>query len=124
MRQRLIGAAVLVPVVVILFVAGPPWLTLGIALLAAAAAYEIALLIKSAGLPANRWLVVAAPLLVAAAVAFGYGPNAAIVSAGFFVPAAGAWVILTAIDAFRRPDARDGFLGWAGHSWVASTPAC
>ena len=37
MRQRLIGAAVLVPVVVILFVAGPPWLTLGIALLAAAA---------------------------------------------------------------------------------------
>ena len=47
MRQRLISAAVLVPVVVILFVLGPPWLTLGIALLAALAAYETAQLVRA-----------------------------------------------------------------------------
>ncbi len=40
MVQRLISGAVLVPVVVVLFVLGPPWLTLGLALLAALAAYE------------------------------------------------------------------------------------
>ena len=34
MRERLISAAILVPVVVIVFLLGDPWLTLGIAALA------------------------------------------------------------------------------------------
>jgi phosphatidate cytidylyltransferase len=58
MRQRLISAAVLVPVVVILFVIGDVWLALGIAVLSAFVAYEAAQLFRRAGLPASTWLAV------------------------------------------------------------------
>src|SRR5688500_3009397 len=77
MRQRLIGAAVLVPVVVVTFVAGQPWLTFGIAALAAVAAYETARLFRAADLPTDIWLPVAvAPVAVIGLqfVIFSYFP--------------------------------------------------
>jgi phosphatidate cytidylyltransferase len=77
MRQRLIGAAVLVPVVVIVFIVGQPWLTFGIAALAALAAYETARLLRAADLPTDIWLpVVVAPIAVIGLqfVIFSYFP--------------------------------------------------
>ncbi|HUP83385.1 MAG TPA: phosphatidate cytidylyltransferase [Candidatus Limnocylindria bacterium] len=65
MRTRLISAAVLVPVVGVLFVIGDVWLALGIAVLSALVAFESARLFRQAGLPAATWLVVAwTPLAV------------------------------------------------------------
>jgi phosphatidate cytidylyltransferase len=65
MYQRLIGAAVLVPVVIIVFAAGDPWLTFGIAALSAVAAFETARLMLAAGFLVDRWLpVVIAPVAV------------------------------------------------------------
>src|SRR3954449_1677604 len=58
MRQRLISAAVLVPVVVIVFLVGDPWLSLGIAIVAALGAYESARLMRAAGLGADTAFVV------------------------------------------------------------------
>jgi len=63
MRQRLISAAVLVPVVVIVFLLGDPWLTLGIALLGGAAAYEASRLVTAAGLRADGWFAAAATIV-------------------------------------------------------------
>lgn len=60
MRERLISAAVLVPVVVIVFLAGDPLLSIGIAVLAAAAAYETARLLRQAGFAAEWWFAAAA----------------------------------------------------------------
>ena len=60
MRQRLISAAVLVPVVVVLFMFGDPWITLGIALLAGVAAYEASRLVTAAGLRADAWFAIPA----------------------------------------------------------------
>ena len=70
MRQRLISAAVLVPVVVIVFLLGNPWISAGVALLAALAAFETSRLLNGAGVPAATWLAVAGAVAV---IAGGYG---------------------------------------------------
>ena len=56
MGQRLISAAVLVPVVVIVFLLGNPWISAGYCLLAALAAFETSRLLNGAGVPAATWL--------------------------------------------------------------------
>ena len=111
MRQRLISAAVLVAVVVAFFVAGNPWLTIGIAVLAALAAYEAADLVRAAGLPADRWLAA----LIAAGAVLGLplltGPGSIELGAVLVAPALAAGLMLTAVVALRQRNARDGFLG-------------
>lgn len=69
MRQRLISAAVLVPVVVIVFLLGDPWLTIGIALVSGVAAFEASRLLGNAGVPATPWPAVVVALGV---VLLGY----------------------------------------------------
>lgn len=114
MLTRLLSAAVLVPVVVVLFMFGDPWLTLGIAVLAAFAGWEIAQLFRQAGLPANRWLVLLAPLALIARFEFGgslfyfgYLPEVEIALVG-------VWVLVAAADGFRYAEPRQGLLAWAG----------
>ncbi|HWH24897.1 MAG TPA: phosphatidate cytidylyltransferase [Candidatus Limnocylindria bacterium] len=123
MRQRLISAAVLVAVVVAFFVAGNPWLTIGIAVLAALAAYEAADLVRAAGLPADRWLAA----LIAAGAVLGLplltGPGSIELGAVLVAPALAAGLMLTAVVALRQRNARDGFLGWAGTTIAALYPA-
>ena len=123
MRQRLISAAVLVPVVVIVFVAGQPWLTLGIAALAAIAAYEAAQLVRAAGLPASpRLAVIWTPLTVIAytlAVELGDRSNFWII----LVPGIAALVIVAAIPAMSQPDPRTGLLSWIGSMFAALYPS-
>src|SRR3954453_5288918 len=70
MRQRLISAAVLVPVVVIVFLVGDPWLSFGIAIVAALGAYESARLMRAAGLAADTAFVVPAAVVLVIAARF------------------------------------------------------
>jgi phosphatidate cytidylyltransferase len=105
LRLRVVSGAVLVIVVAGVFLLGRPWLTYGLALLAAVAASEVARLLRLAGFPADRAIVV---LAAAAAVLLVGVPGSLTYAAAF-----GAVVVVAAgIAAFRRPDARDGFLGW------------
>jgi len=127
MRQRLISAAVLVPVVVAVFLAGQPWLTFGIAALAALAGYETAQLTRSAGLPANRWIAVAVPpvAVLGVAVAAVPGGNWAFQSDDwvFVAPAVALWFIGCALVAIRTAEAADGFRAWVGTAFASLYPS-
>jgi phosphatidate cytidylyltransferase len=115
-RTRLISAAVLVPVVVIVLWAGRPWLSLAVALLALLAAWEAAQLVRAAGLPANRWLVALPALLLIAHfeltnsnLPFYYGWPSRVAE-----PLVIAWVAAAGLDGLRHRDPREGFMAWAG----------
>lgn len=117
MRQRAIGAALLVPFVAIAFVAGNPWLTIGVAALALLAATEAASLIRRAGLPADPGIVI---LLPAAAVLLTvFAETRAITLA-----APALILVCAAVAAFRKSELRTGFLAWVGGSfgaiWIGS----
>jgi len=114
MQQRLIGAAVLVPVVVIVFLLGRPWLQAGLILLSAVAAYEVAQLTRKAGLPASVILAVIAPVAVGLALFWLPQGIAAGTDAAAILAVAPVWMIVIAIDAMRQPDPKRGFLAWVG----------
>ena len=123
MRQRLISAAVLVPVVVIVFLAGQPWLTLGIALLGAVAAFETSRLVAQAGLQSDAWLaVVAAPAIVISAPVF---MNPSDLGAGWslIVGTMSLVVLLAATVSLRHGMPSDGFRSWAGTTIAALYPS-
>jgi phosphatidate cytidylyltransferase len=108
LRVRLLSAAVLIPVVAIILLAGQPWLGLLIVLIAALAAREVFALLAEAGTPAE-------PVL---------GPAIALVIVG------GAWllgdrlgevwllaavgIVVAAIGAALREDPKEGFRVWQG----------
>ena len=113
MRQRVISAIVLVPVVAAVFLAGQPWLTLGVALLAFVAAGEAFRLLQRANLPVDPGIgVFAAPVAV-------LGTLIAKPPAGLPEAFVVLVIVLAAIAAFRRPQARDGFLDWVGSTFGA-----
>ena len=97
MRERVISAAVIVPVVAIVFLLGVPWLTLGLAVLALLAAIEVLRLLAKTGLPVELLpAVVVAPVAVVGITWDG-------LSAGWVAAFLAAVLIVLAIDAFRRP---------------------
>jgi phosphatidate cytidylyltransferase len=113
MRERAISAVVIAAVVVVFFLAGQPWLTLGISLLALLAAIEAVRLLAAAGFVTDLLPgVVLPPLLV---LAMGLE----LVDAGWFAVYVAAVLVVLAIDAFRRPVVRDGFMAWVGGSFGA-----
>jgi phosphatidate cytidylyltransferase len=126
MRQRLISAAVLVPVVVIIFLLGDPWLSFGIAALAGIAAYEAARLMRGAGLGSDTPFVVAVAVLLVLGTRwmFSYSND---ISAGFLaepslnlvgasaVTALLAIVVVSGLLALRHQDTAIGFRSWAGN---------
>ncbi len=117
MRERAISGAVIAIVVIAVFLAGQPWLTLGVAALALLASLEVFRLLPPAGFPVD--------LLPGAAFA-----PLAVLATGW-LDRAWAWVplyvalllIVLAIDAFRRLDVRDGFLAWMGGTFGALYPS-
>lgn len=117
MRERAISAAVIAAVVFVVFLAGQPWLTLGIAALAALAAAEVFRLLPPAGFPVR---------LLPGAIF----PPVAVLAMGLLEPDEG-WsalfvavaIVVLAIDAFRRADVRDGFLVWVGGIFGALYPS-
>lgn len=132
MRERLISAAVLVPVVVAVFLLGDPWLTLAIAILAGLAAIEAARLVTAAGLPALRWLAaLLAPLAILAALillrpdCFGaceaFAPPRNVVAGAALTLMAGV-LLVAAIAGMRQASPDDGFMAWLGNAFAALYP--
>jgi phosphatidate cytidylyltransferase len=112
-QQRLISAAVLVPVVVIVFLLGQPWLTLGIAALAAAGGWEAAKLLRAAGVPAESALVVGVPPIAVLGLGLATPPEGATLA---FV---GGVLVVAGMVAFRYPEVRDGFGAWMSTTYGA-----
>lgn len=117
MRERAISALVIAVVVIGVFLLGQPWLTIGIALLAGLAAVEVFRLLPPAGFPTQALPGVVFPPLAVLGLAW-LDPRA-----GWVALAVAVVLIVLAIDAFRRPDVRDGFLAWLGGSFGALYPA-
>jgi phosphatidate cytidylyltransferase len=113
MRERAISAVVIAVVVIVVFLLGQPWLTIGIALLAALAALEVYRLLPLAGFPVQLLPGVVFPPLAVLGLAW-LDPRA-----GWVALTVAAVLVILAIDAFRRPDVRDGFLAWLGGSFGA-----
>jgi len=112
-RERAISAVVIAAVVIVVFLLGQPWLTIGLALLALGAAIEVFRLLPQAGFPVQLLPGVVAPPV--AVLALGLDEQAAGAIAVFVAVV----LIVGAIDAFRRPEVRDGFLVWMGTTYGA-----
>jgi phosphatidate cytidylyltransferase len=114
MRQRLISAAVLVPVVVIVFLAGEPWLSIGIALLAALAAYETSRLLTLAGFPSYAWLSIIGACAAVIAVPFVVVGTGALLPVYIVAFVAGVAILAAAVAmATHKASNRNEWLGTA-----------
>jgi len=111
MRERAISAVVIAVVVIVFFLLGQPWLTFGIAALALLAAIEVFRLLPPAGFPVALLPGVIFPPL--AALALGLD----LLDVGWIAIYVALVLVVLAIDAFRRPEVRDGFLVWMGGSF-------
>ncbi len=111
MRERAISAVVIAIIVIGFFLAGQPWLTFGIAALSFLAAIEIFRLLPPAGFPVRLLPGIVFPPLLTLAMGLD------IVDVGWIAVYLAAVLIILAIDAFRRPEVRDGFLVWMGGSF-------
>jgi phosphatidate cytidylyltransferase len=108
LRQRLISAAVLIPLVVVVLFLGQPWLGLLILIVTGLGAREVFPLLRGAGL-ANEPVVGAVIGLVIAAGGWLLSD-----SLGETWILVGLGVIIAAIASFLRPDPREGFQAWLG----------
>jgi hypothetical protein len=101
-RTRAISAVLLVPVVAIPFLLGNPWLTLGVAALAALAGIEVANLVRRAGLPADPGIVILLPPLAVLATLLSRTLAASMAFAALVIG-------IAAVASFRKLDLRDAF---------------
>ena len=106
MRERAVSAAAIAVVVIVVFLLGQPWLTLGLVALATVAAVEAFRLLPAAGFPVALIPGIVGPPI--AVLALGLTEET-LEASGVFVAVV---VIVGGIDAFRRPEVRDGFLVW------------
>jgi phosphatidate cytidylyltransferase len=116
MRTRLISAAVLVPAVALVFWFGHPFILFGVLLLTALAAYEVASLVRAAGLPANTVIAV----ITAPAAVIGIGltalPRWFYDDAWIFItPAVAIWLIGLGTLSLVFSDPAAGFRAWVGN---------
>jgi phosphatidate cytidylyltransferase len=106
LAQRAKSLLILVPVVVVLVLVGQPWFTLGVALIAAGAAWEAFRLIRQAGYETY------APVGILGAVALVLEPvlrDSGLMGVGVVV---GLIVVLAGVAAFRWTDTRHGLEAW------------
>jgi phosphatidate cytidylyltransferase len=108
LRVRLLSAAVLIPIVALILLAGQPWLGLLILLLAALAAREVFALLAAAGTPGDPVLGPAIALVIVGA-AWLLGDRLGEV---WLLAALG--LVVAAIGAALRPDPKEGFRVWQG----------
>jgi phosphatidate cytidylyltransferase len=127
MKERAISAVVIAVVVIGVFLLGQVnlmFMTLGLAILATLAASEALRLLPPAGFPVRLLpAIIVAPI---ATLALGWedldlASNEQL--GGWVLVFVAAVVIVFAIDAFRRPEVRDGFLAWMGGIFGALYPA-
>jgi CDP-diglyceride synthetase len=114
MRQRLISAAVLVPVVVILFVLGPPWLTLGVVLLTVLASAETAALATRAGFPTTGWLSAPFAALYVIGLGAAFGPNGIPDAWALVPPGLAVFGMIAAVAALWFAEPTKGLRAWLG----------
>ncbi|HEY8168672.1 MAG TPA: phosphatidate cytidylyltransferase [Candidatus Limnocylindrales bacterium] len=108
LRARLVSAAVLIPLVVIVLFLGQPWLGLLIVVVAGLAAREVFPLLRGAGIANEPILGVVAAVVIAAG---GWLLSDSLGETWILV---GLAVVVAALGAFLRPDPRDGFQVWLG----------
>lgn len=123
MRQRLISAAVLVPVVVIVFLVGEPLLSLGVLVLAALAASETAALVQRAGLPTAKWFAVLGTLAAVVVLSLAVAPVTSAWWAFIGVGFVALVIMLAGSVAMRAADPREAFLTWVGLSFAVLYPS-
>jgi phosphatidate cytidylyltransferase len=113
LRYRLATAAILIPVVGVVFAAGRPWLDALLVIVALVAAFEAASLLRRAG----HALVppVAVAIAVGATVAAGLAVDPWLAAS---VPAVG--VVVAGVAAFRYGDPREGLEAWAFTSFAGA----
>jgi phosphatidate cytidylyltransferase len=117
MRERAISAVVIAAVVIVFFLLGQPWLTFGIAALTLLAAIEVFRLLPPAGFPVRLLPGVLLPPILVLAMGLE------LLATGWIGLYVAAVLVILAIDAFRRPEVRDGFLVWVGGSFGALYPS-
>jgi phosphatidate cytidylyltransferase len=113
MRERGLGAAILVPVVAAAFLLGQPWLTLGVAALAALAGLEAARLLQVAGRAVEPWIVVAGPPLAVLGILLAKPPIG--VAETYLVVV----IVVAAIAALRVTEPVRGFAAWMATTFGA-----
>ncbi len=133
MRDRLIGAAVLVPAVVIVFLLGDPWLTFALAALAGLAAYETVQLVRGAGLQATSSLAIVTAVLAVGLTRLMLGPieiggiALAPIDGDLVLPLVLSLVALVfgiaGFLALRRLDPAEGYRSWTGNTFAALYPS-
>jgi phosphatidate cytidylyltransferase len=106
MRQRAIGAAVLVPVLLLVLAIGGAVLAVAIALVTAVAAVEVFRLLRGAGYPPLIGLGTA----LALAVVLDAAVPEVLEGSGILLGAVG--IVLVAVAAFARADPHDGLAAW------------
>jgi phosphatidate cytidylyltransferase len=106
LADRAKSLVILVPVVIALVVVGQPWFTLGVALIAAGAAWEAFRLIRGAGIEtlAPVGILAAAAIVLEPAV-----PGVVLQGSGVIL---GLVVVLAGIASFSLADTRRGFEAW------------
>ena len=109
------------------FLLGQVWLmfvTIGLAILATLAASEVLRLLPPAGFPVRLLpALLVAPIAVLALGWEDLGLARDVQLGGWVLVFVAAVIIVLAIDAFRRPEVRDGFLSWVGGVFGALYPA-
>jgi phosphatidate cytidylyltransferase len=123
LRTRVLSAALLAPLVVVVALVGEPWLSLLVGLIVFLALVEVIGLLDAAGFEPPQVLMLAAGIAVAGAtlVAANQGTVGALLSGllsatlipGLPVIAYSAAVLVLAVASFMRGDPRAGFLTWS-----------
>ncbi len=119
LRDRARGAAVVVPIVVVVVAAGQPVLALGLAALAAAGAHETFRLLERAGWPSSPWLGMAVAAAATLLLALGGAPTWPLGPALTSLLLLSLGLGLAAVAAFPRTDPRDGVATWLGTAFGA-----
>lgn len=119
LEERARGAAVIVPIVVVVLAAGQPVLGLGLAALAAAGAHETFRLLERAGWPSSPWLGVAVAAASTLLLALGGSTSWPLGPALTALLLLCLGLGLAAVAAFPRADPRDGVATWLGTAFGA-----
>ncbi len=127
LRTRVLTAAILAPLIVVVAWLGEPWLSLLVGLVVFLALAELIGLLDAAGFEPPQVVLMAVGLVVAGATLVAANQDSvgellsnllsATVIPGLPVMAFVAAVLVLAVAAFTRPDPRAGFLTWATSSF-------
>ncbi len=112
LRERAITAAVLVPLLLVVLAIGGVAITLLVGVIVALAAYEVFRLLRAAGYPTQLWLGLVYAVVVARPIASAVEAAPVPRRAGSSLLLASIGLVLIAVDAFTRPDPRDGLAAW------------